>query len=124
MNESFYYRWISLIFHTILCNEFMKYILFNVFLAMPVSCGSSQARDLSSVTATTQASAVIVQDLNPQWHKRTPPHTFFFFNFLGPHLWYMEVPRLGAELELQLLAYTTATAAPDLSYICNLHHSS
>ena len=38
---------------------------------------------------------------------------FFFFLssvFLGPHLWYMEVPRLGVELELQLLAYTTATA--------------
>ena len=28
---------------------------------------------------------------------------------LGPHLWAMDVPRLGAELELQLLAYTTAT---------------
>ena len=25
----------------------------------------------------------------------------------------MEVPRLGIELELQLLAYTTATATPD-----------
>jgi len=36
----------------------------------------------------------------------------------------MEVPRLGVELELQLLAYTTATATLDLSCICNLHHSS
>ena len=36
----------------------------------------------------------------------------------------MEVPRLGVELELQLLAYITATAMPDLSPICNLHHSS
>ena len=33
---------------------------------------------------------------------------FFYFSFLGPHLWHMEVPRLGAESELQLLAYTTA----------------
>ena len=33
-----------------------------------------------------------------------------FFFFLGPHLWYVEVPRLGVELELQLLAYTTTTA--------------
>ena len=32
----------------------------------------------------------------------------------------MEVPELGVELELQLLAYTTATAAPDLSHICDL----
>ena len=29
---------------------------------------------------------------------------FFFFVFLGPHLWHMEVPRLGVESELQLLA--------------------
>ena len=36
----------------------------------------------------------------------------------------MEVPRLRVESELQLLAYTTATATPDLSHICNLHHSS
>ena len=32
-----------------------------------------------------------------------------------PHLRHMEVPRLGVELELQLLACTTATAMPDLS---------
>ena len=36
----------------------------------------------------------------------------------------MEVPRLGAELELQLLAYTIATATRDPSLICDLHHSS
>ena len=37
----------------------------------------------------------------------------------------MEVPRLGVvELELQLLAYTTAIAMQDLSHICDLHHSS
>ena len=48
----------------------------------------------------------------------------FFFFFLGPHLWYMEVPRLGVESELQLLAYTTATATWDPSRICDPHHSS
>ena len=36
----------------------------------------------------------------------------------------MEVPRLGVRSELQLLAYTTATATPDPSFVCNLHHSS
>ena len=41
--------------------------------------------------------------------------------FLSLH---MEVPGLGVELQLPLLAYTTATATPDLSHICNLHHSS
>ena len=35
----------------------------------------------------------------------------------------MEVPRLGVKLELQLLAYTTATAMPDLSLTCDLHCS-
>ena len=36
----------------------------------------------------------------------------------------MEVPRLGVKRELKLLAYTIATATPDLSHVCNLHHSS
>ena len=36
----------------------------------------------------------------------------------------MEVPRLGIELELQLLAYTIATATRDLSHICDRYHSS
>ena len=36
----------------------------------------------------------------------------------------MEVPRLGGKSELQLEAYTTATATRDPSCICNLHHSS
>jgi len=35
----------------------------------------------------------------------------------------MEVPRLGIESELQLPVYTTATAMPDLSCVCNLHLS-
>ena len=32
----------------------------------------------------------------------------FSFFFLRPHSWHMEIPRLGLELELQLLAYVTA----------------
>ena len=35
----------------------------------------------------------------------------------------MEVPRLGVESELQLPAYTEATATPDPSCVCDLHHS-
>ena len=54
------------------------------------------------------------------WHTKN----FFFFFFLGPYPWQMEFPRLGVELELQLLAYTTAMAMWDPSHICNLHHSS
>ena len=49
----------------------------------------------------------------------------FIYLFLwGPHPWHMEVSRLGVESELQLLAYTTAIAMPDLSHVCNLHPSS
>ena len=36
----------------------------------------------------------------------------------------MEVPRLGVKSELHQQAYTTAIAMPDLSHICDLHHSS
>ena len=46
------------------------------------------------------------------------------FAFLGPHPRHMEVPRLGVESELHLLAYATARATPDPSCICDLHHSS
>ena len=48
----------------------------------------------------------------------------FCFCFLGPCPWHMEVPRLGVKSELQLEAYTTATATQDPSCICNLYHSS
>ena len=51
-------------------------------------------------------------------------YLFFLFCFLGPHPRHVEVPRLGVELELQLLAYATATAVRDLSHVCDLHHSS
>ena len=48
---------------------------------------------------------------------------FYFFVFLGPNLWHMEVPRLGVELDLQLPAYATATATRDPSCVCHLHLS-
>ena len=49
---------------------------------------------------------------------------FFFLTFLGPHRQHAEGPRLGAEMEPQLLAYTTATATWNPSLICDLHGSS
>ena len=49
---------------------------------------------------------------------------FLFFVFLLAHPWHLEVPRLRVKLEVQLLAYTTATATPDPSHVCTLHHSS
>jgi len=53
-------------------------------------------------------------------------HTLFFIFlvFVGLYWGHMEVPGLGAESELQWPAYTTATATPDPSWVCDLHHSS
>ena len=58
-----------------------------------------------------------------RWSGRVyvPFQNFFFFFwsfvFLGPHLWHMEVPRLGVETELLLPAYTTTTAMQDPSRV-------
>ena len=49
---------------------------------------------------------------------------FIFFYFLWPHLWHVEIPRLGVELEPQLLATATVIAMPDPSLVCSLHHNS
>ena len=57
-----------------------------------------------------------------KWERRRGPLNLFFF--LGSHLQDMKVPKLGVKLELQLLAYTTATAMHDPSRIFDLHHSS
>ena len=50
-------------------------------------------------------------------------HLFFFLLFKATP-WHMEVPRLGVQSELQLPAYTTATATQNLSCVWDLHHSS
>ena len=65
----------------------------------------------------------IIQLLAFHSSKKGKANVFFFF-FKGLHLWHMEVPGLGIKLELQLQAYTTATAMSDLSCICDLHPSS
>ena len=44
---------------------------------------------------------------------------FFFFFFFWLHPGHLEVPRVGVKLELKLPAYTTATATPDPSHVCN-----
>ena len=43
--------------------------------------------------------------------------SFYLSVFLGLHLQHMEVPRLGVELELQPLTYTTTIEMSDLSRI-------
>ena len=49
---------------------------------------------------------------------------FFSFCFLGLHSQHMEVSRVRVQSELQLPAYTRATARRDPNCFCNLHHSS
>ena len=48
----------------------------------------------------------------------------FLFFVLGLHPWHLEVFRHRVKSELQVLAYTTASAMGDLSCICDLRHSS
>ena len=60
----------------------------------------------------------------PQYFLNSIDCDSFIYCLLGLHLWYMEVPGLGVESELQPPAYTTATETPDLSCGCDLHHSS
>ena len=62
-----------------------------------------------------------------QKNSKFQQHNFIFiyyYYFLGPHPWHMEVPRLGVWSELQLPACVTAIAMPDSSHICDLHQSS
>ena len=47
------------------------------------------------------------------WHLRLKAHFCLFVCFLGLYPQHMEVSRLGAESELQLPAYTIATATWD-----------
>ena len=60
----------------------------------------------------------------PLWVNYLSSLDSFFFFFLELHLPHMEVPRLGAESELQLPAYTTATAMLDPCHVFSLHCSS
>ena len=49
---------------------------------------------------------------------------FLSFVFLGLRPQHMEVPRLAVQSELLLPAYARATATPDPSCACKLHHTS
>ena len=51
-------------------------------------------------------------------------HILYIYSFLGLYPQQMEVPGPAVKLELQLPAYTIATATWDPSHVCDLHHSS
>ena len=56
-----------------------------------------------------RTSTLQVLSAQPKLEHQNSPSLFF----LGRHPWHMEGPRLGVESQLQLPAYTTATATPD-----------
>ena len=64
-----------------------------------------------------------------RWNQDPAPRLYYFF-WVFVFLLFRDVPsvyggpRLGVDLELQLLAYATATATWDPSCVCNLQHSS
>ena len=66
------------------------------------------------------------QGWDRSWRPGQLERVFLFFIFLlfGATPTLMGVPRLGVKVELQLPAYTTATAILDQNRFCNLHHSS
>ena len=51
-------------------------------------------------------------------------YVYIYIYFLAPNLRHMEIPSVGDESELQLVAYATAIAMPDPSRVCQLPHSS
>ena len=81
---------------------------------------SSKFKELSQSAISVFLFHVLIESVG-QYH---PALIFFFFCFLVLYPLHMEVPGLGVESEIQLLAYTIATAMQDLSYVCDLHHSS
>ena len=60
----------------------------------------------------------------PPLHQATDNVFFGGGSFLGLHLQHMEVPKPGVKWEPQLPAYARASATPDPSRVCELHHSS
>ena len=74
---------------------------------------------------TNHVTSAVISFFNITYVFYTVDFFFFFLFFLfRASLQHIEVPGLGVKSELQLLAYSTATATQDLSRICNLHHSS
>ena len=103
--------------------HFLLFFLFLFFL-------SESAHDNSAVhctrhwdTKTSQGSHPRVRTCGLAGGEPRRKAINFFFSFLGLHLYHMKAPGLWVTLELQLPAYTTVMAMPDLSRICNLCQS-
>ena len=102
--------------------------LFSLLLCqLPVPCPGVKWRTFSAL-GSRNFSFLILRSQVRKSHQQpwfqflwTP---FFFFFFLGLHLWHMEVPGPGVKWELKLLTYTTGTAMRDPSHIYHLSCSS
>ena len=89
---------------------------------------------LNCVSDLSKVSVCEIRDLRPglmdpiSWvssrSSRSLSVKLFFSFFLWLHLLHTEVPGPGVRLELQLPAYTIATASQDPSHVCDLYHSS
>ena len=80
---------------------------------------------ITFITASRSSNLVFLPRMR-SWIRRIPSVLVTLFFVLGPHPRHMEVPRLGVESRsrsLQLPAYTTATATPDLNHIFDPGHS-
>ena len=90
--------------------------MLNIYTQYPVSRSGSRTSPQKAPWYLTAHDS-----LEFRFEANAPPH---FFDFLGPPMWHTEVTRLGVEMELQLPAYITATAARGPSHVCDLYHSS
>ena len=92
----------SLVAHWV--KDSMLLLLWSVFLG-PGTCTCHECRKKNGERKRIEIDSIIC---------------LFVCLFLGPHLQHVEIPGLGVESELQMPAYTSATATQDPSRICNL----
>ena len=90
------------------------YCTFCFLFWLPSGIWSSQARDQTWARVAAYAAAAAMPD----------SLTHCAGQGMTATSWHMQVPKLGVKSELQVPACTTATAMPDPSCVCSVHHSS
>ena len=103
-----------------LSNQQKGKVLVSLHFSPPASSGHLHFSSTSVVSTGVQ----FVQWLGSIYRLRNSFYFPFFFFFLWLHSQHLKVPRLEVKSELQLPAYTTATATRDMRCICNLCCSS
>ena len=95
-----------------------------IFLLGNISFNSKSRVTWNSLVAQQVKDLASLSLCDIQWFCLISLFSCLFVYFVGAYPYHMEVPRLGVESELQLLAYATATSTWDPSRVSNLHHSS